>query len=99
MILKEYLVALGWKVDEASFKKFNQSVSDSTKTVFAMGKTISEVTFAVGAGIEEMSRHLEDLYYAAQLAKTSVSNLQSVRYAAEQIGIGADGVTGAITSM
>lgn len=98
-VIREYLIALGYDPDEESFKKFGDHIKRAGKVVDSLGKAMAEVVVSVAAGVEEMSKKLEDFYFVSQRSNVAVSNLMAMRYAAKQVGIGADTITGAIESM
>lgn len=88
--IKEFLVALGFKVDEDAFKKFDSAIVRSTGKVAVLGSTAIATSAAVQFAVERIARQLEDLYFAAQRSNTTVANLKTFQFAMGQIGIGAD---------
>lgn len=98
-IIKSYLIALGYKPNEQELKKFDENVKRTEKVVTDLGKSMAQVVISVSAGVEEMSRRLEDFYYVSQRSNTAVSNLMAIRYAAGQVGVGAESITSAIEGL
>ena len=37
MVLREYLVKLGWSLDDASYKKFNEAIAASARGIAKIG--------------------------------------------------------------
>lgn len=97
-VLDEFLVALGFKVDETSLKKFTTAVSNVEKAVFRLGTAVTGAAAAVVAGVTVVSHQMEDLYYASQRTGATVENLMALRYAAGQIGVGAGQAQAALES-
>lgn len=95
-ILREFLVGLGFKVDEVGMKKFTDSVATVTKGVMAAGVAIAATATAIVAGVAVISNQMEKLYYASQRTGETVGNLMALRYAAGQIGLTADQAQGAL---
>lgn len=97
-VLDEFLVALGFQVDETSLKKFTTAVSNVEKVVLRLGTAVTGAAAAVVAGVTVVSHQMEDLYYASQRTKATVGNLMGLRYAAGQIGVGAGQAQAALES-
>lgn len=90
-IIKEFLVSLGYKVDENGERRFVDGVNNATDTVNKLAKTLK--TIATGAAIygvvhwfDKITGGMEDMYYAAKRAGSSVKEIQSFTYAASQMG-------------
>jgi hypothetical protein len=97
-ILREYLIALGWKVDDASYKKFKSSVANSAKEVAGLGSVTIATATAIGLSVEKVAREFEGLYYASQRTGETVNRLKSYSFAAKQIGIAYDQSAAALDS-
>lgn len=95
-VLREFLVSLGWKIDEVGMKKFTTSVEGVTKTVLKLGAEVSAAAIGVVAGVKIISSQMENLYYASQRTGATVGNIMALRYAAGQIGLTADQAQGAL---
>lgn len=95
-VLREFLVSLGFKVDEVGMKKFVDSVGDVTKTVLKVGLAVSGAAAGVVAGVKIISSQMENLYYASQRTGATVGNIMALRYAAGQIGLTADQAQGSL---
>lgn len=95
-VLREFLVSLGFQVDEASMKKFTTSVEGVTKSVMKVGAEVTAAAAGVVAGVKIISSQMENLYYASQRTGATVGNIMALRYAAGQIGLTADQAQGAL---
>lgn len=89
-VIRDFMVSLGFKVDEASMKKFTLAVENVTKGVRNAGLAVTGAATAVVAGVTIISSQMEKLYYASQRSGESASNLMALRYAAGQIGLTAE---------
>ena len=96
--LREYLIALGFKVDDATYKKFNASVANAAKEVTGLGSVTVATATAIGLSVEKVAREFEGLYYASQRTGETVNRLKSYGFAAKQIGISFDQSAAALDS-
>ncbi|MGY0790963.1 phage tail tip lysozyme [Azospirillum argentinense] len=85
--IREFLVGLGFDVDERGLKKFEQGVDKVTVPVIGLAKAAVAATTAVGAMVTTVARQMEDLYYASQRTHATAESLQAVGYAAQQVGL------------
>lgn len=90
MTLEEYLIKLGWSIDEPGFKKFMGAVSASGARVAELGGVAVETAAAVEAMVARVARSYETLYYASQRTGQSVKYIQSTQFAFKQIGLSAE---------
>lgn len=88
--LKSFLVDLGFKVDDESYRRFTGAVAGATKTVASLGVEVAGAAIAVEAAAERIAHSLQNLYYQAQLSGVGVQALQAVGYAAKQLGLDAE---------
>jgi hypothetical protein len=95
-VLREFLVSLGFRVDDASMKKFTTSVESVTKSVKTVGLEVAAAATGIIAGVKIISNQMENLYYASQRTGATVGNIMALRYAASQIGLTADQAQGAL---
>lgn len=98
-ILKEYLIALGFKIDETQLRKFNGAIGQTTKLAVSLGAAVVSATTAVEAFVGRVSGQMEKLYYASQRSGAVVSNLMAIEAAAGQIGMTSDQIRGSIESL
>lgn len=85
--IREYLVALGFKIDETAFRKFNSAVFKTTEPVLKLGAAAAAAATAIEVMVERVARQMEDLYYAAQRTYATADSLQAVGFAAKQVGL------------
>lgn len=84
--IKEFLVGLGVKVDEAGLSKFENSITKLTKSAFGLGAAIAGVAAAVDYGVRRMSQRMESLYYASERTGATAENIQALGYAFSKAG-------------
>ena len=84
--IKEFLVRLGFRVDEDGLKKFNNGISAATKSVVALGLAVEGLAISVAYGVERFSQQLEQLYFASQRTKSSAENIRALDTAAQNFG-------------
>lgn len=97
--LKEYLVGLGFKVDETSYKRFNNSLGVTNKNVVELGAGIIAVTAGINAMVLAVTRQMEAMYYASQRSGATVTNLRAVEAGFAQIGMSAEAARGIIENL
>lgn len=98
-VLQEYLVKLGFKVDQGDYKKFTDSLGTVGKRVLGVGAAVATVVAGVEAAAAAFAYSMRKVYFDSQLAQSSVKNLQSLSYAGQQVGISAESMGGAIHNM
>src|ERR1700732_3239815 len=98
-VLKEFLVAIGFKVDEQQYKNFQSKFKSTVEQFERLGKLAVVSGTAMSVALVKVASDMEKLYFASQRAGTSVPALMGLRFAAEQIGIGADAATASIEGM
>lgn len=95
-VLREYLVSLGWKVDEAGKKRFDGALDSAGKTAAAVAAGLTAAATAIAATVIKIASGFDDLYFAAQRTNTSVANIKSLTYALSQLGVPASQAQSAI---
>jgi hypothetical protein len=88
-VIKEFLVSLGFQIDQRGQDRFVGGIAEATKTVVALGAATAATATAVVAGVAKIADSLEQLYFAAQRNKASVETIQALDFAARQFGAGA----------
>lgn len=97
--IKEFLVALGFKIDDAQSKKFDSAIANATHNVLGLGAATVATATAIGVSVEKIARQYEDLYYVGLRTNSAVSNLRSYEYAARQIGLTSDQARSSVEAM
>jgi lysozyme len=96
-VLREFIVKLGWKNDEAGQKRFEESLSKIGKGAFELAKNFVAVGAAVGGAsvvaavaLDKVAQSYKSLYFAAQRTGASGNELKTLTGAFEQIGVSAE---------
>lgn len=97
--LKEFLVKLGWKNDDAAKKKVDLAVSEITKSINALGIAIDLSLAAMVAFTVKSAEALDKLYFASQRTGSAVENIQAFDYATAQMGGSADGAQASLENL
>ena len=98
-VLKEFLVKIGFKVDETKYRNFQEVMRTTAKNAAEMGKTLLTATTVGGAGLTTLAKQMEGLYFAAQRTGATAKELKTFSFAAEQIGVNAERAEGAIEGL
>lgn len=98
-ILREYLVALGFKIDDASYKKFTTSVAGTAKSAADLGVVVTAAATAVAVAVDRVSREFESLYFSAQRTGSSAASLKTFEYAFTQVGQSAESARAAVEAV
>ncbi|KVU18299.1 hypothetical protein [Burkholderia ubonensis] len=99
VVIREFLVALGFKVDQKGLKNFKEGVEDVTKGVTQLIATISGAALTVSAGVAAFASKLERLYFVAQRTGASATSLRGFEFAARNMGVSAEAATGTIENL
>jgi len=87
--MRDYLVSLGFKVDEAGLKKFTSGIAGAAKGVSLLVAAVEGAALTVGAAVAAFASNMEALYFAAQRTGASATNLKAFEKAAQNMGAGA----------
>jgi hypothetical protein len=90
-VIKEFLVSLGFKVDDSSYRKFENAVKGSSNLAADLGKVATAAVISTTAAVAKVSEVMDKLYFVSQRTGSSVSSIQAFDYAISQTGGSADG--------
>jgi len=97
-VIKEFLVGLGFAVDDQQQRKFSGAISAAEKNVAAMAAAATAAGAAVVAAVEKFARSGDRIYWMGQRAGASASGIENMAYAASQLGSSAEAAYGSIES-
>lgn len=104
--LKEFVVKLGFKIDESQQRNFMEAMRSISKIATDLTKNftrVAEATVAAGSGLAvamtAIAKPLEGMYWAAKRTGSSAKELDIFRYAAEQVGVSADEASASVESL
>lgn len=87
--IREFLVALGYKQDEAALRKFEDGITKATKAVVTLATAVEATALTVAFGIQRFASNLEALYYASVRTGSSATQLQALDRWAQNFGASA----------
>jgi hypothetical protein len=96
--IREFLVALGYKQDEAALKKFSDGIDKATNAVVGLASAVSASALAVAIGVTRFASNLEALYFASMRTGASATNLKAFARAAQDFGASSSEAMGAAES-
>jgi hypothetical protein len=97
-VLQEYLVSLGFTVDQAKLRSFSDALKGTATSAAKLSAEVVATGVALTEMVSQVAKQFEDLYYMSQRTGATVTNLQAVSFAATQVGVSADEAKGAIES-
>lgn len=98
-ILKEFLVGIGFKVDEHQWKRFDEQWKKTGKRFVELGAQASAASLEITAAVTAIADQLTNLYYISQRTGAGVGALQAYQYGAKQVGVSAEQATAALESL
>jgi hypothetical protein len=87
-ILKEYLIALGFQIDDRGERKVTTTLETWDKKSGVLTKRLGLVAIAAGAMVTQFANSMERLYYASKRTDSAVGSIQALEYGASRIGLG-----------
>jgi len=98
-ILREYLVKLGFQMDQASAKKFTDFMAGADKAVLNFMSGVAAAAVAVTAGVSKFAAQMERLYWAARHGGSSASGFKAFERTAENLGASVESARGAVIGL
>jgi len=90
-VIREFLVGLGFQVDEAGLRRFNDGLAKAAKGAMNLAKEVVAAGAAVAVGVVKIASQFEDLFYASQRLRSSVADIKAFTFAVGQVGGDAKG--------
>lgn len=88
--IKEFLVGLGFHIDEAGLKNFVDGITSASLRAAAFGAAVTAAAGMAIAGVAAVAKETEELDLMAQRLNTTTSALDDFGDAAEIVGIDGD---------
>lgn len=98
-IIKEFLVAVGVKVDENSLSKFDGIIATIGGGVLKLAGILGTAAIATETFVDKVAGNLEDLYWASQRLHSGVAAIQDYALAIQNLGGTADGARSSLESI
>ena len=84
--LRDFLVSLGFDVDESGAKKFSSVLGDVTSKAMKAGAAIEAAALTIAGFTAKISDGLDKLYWQSQRTGATANNIRSLGYAVKQAG-------------
>ncbi|EFF0799754.1 lytic transglycosylase catalytic [Escherichia albertii] len=97
--IKDFLVSLGFSVDDAGAKKFGSVLAGTTANVIKMGLAVEGAALSVVAFTAKIASGLDNLYWASQRTGATVQGIQSIGYVVSQVGGSVDAARSSLESL
>lgn len=97
--IKDFLVSLGFSLDESGYQKFNSVLTGATANAIKMGLAVEGVALSVVAFTAKIASGLDQLYWASQRTGATVQGIKAVGYVVSQVGGSADAARGSLESL
>lgn len=97
--IKDFLVSLGFDIDEAGAAKFDSVLAGTTANAIKMGLAVEGAALSVVAYTVKIASGLDNLYWASQRTGATVQGIQSIGYAVSQMGGSVDAARGSLESL
>ena len=85
-VIKEFLVALGFSVDEKSLKRYGETLKQTATDVMKFSAVVAAEATAIIAGVTKIAQGMEEMYYASKRTGASVENIKAFGFAIGQMG-------------
>ncbi|MCK7203130.1 lytic transglycosylase [Enterobacter roggenkampii] len=97
--IKDFLVSLGFDIDEAGASKFDSVLAGTTANAIKMGLAVEGAALTVVAFTAKFASGLDNLYWASQRTGATVQGIQSIGYAVSQVGGSVDAARTSLESL
>ncbi|EOT9334834.1 lytic transglycosylase catalytic [Escherichia coli] len=97
--IKDFLVSLGFSVDDAGAKKFGSVLAGTTANVIKMGLAVEGTALSVVTLTAKIASGLDNLYWASQRTGATVQGIQSIGYAVSQVGGSVDAARSSLENL
>ncbi|WP_196089646.1 lytic transglycosylase [Enterobacter roggenkampii] len=97
--IKDFLVSLGFNIDEAGASKFDSVLAGTTANAIKMGLAVEGAALTVVAFTAKIASGLDNLYWASQRTGATVQGIQSIGYAVSQVGGSVDAARTSLESL
>ena len=84
--IREFLVSIGYGVDQQSERKFKDSVRSATLQAELMSKAIVAAAKTTAEALQQVAKNFDSLYWTSQRTGASVQNIRALSYAVSQLG-------------
>lgn len=97
--IKDFLVSLGFQIDDAGARKFDSVVLGTTLQVVKLGAAVEATALSVVAFTAKIASGLDQLYWSSLRTGATVAGIQTIGYAASQAGSSAEAARGSLEGL
>lgn len=97
--IKDFLVSLGFSLDESGYQKFNSVLTGATANAIKMGLAVEGAELSVVAFTAKIASGLDQLYWASQRTGATVQGIKQIGYAVSQVGGSVDAARGSLENL
>lgn len=97
--IKDFLISLGFDIDEAGGRKFEAVVSGVTLNVIKMGVAVEAAALTVVGFTTKIASGLDKLYWQSQRTGATANNIRAIGYAFSQAGGTVEGFNGTLDNV
>lgn len=88
--IKDFLVSLGFDIDQAGANKFEVVLKGVTANVLKVGAVVEGAALSIVGFTTQIANGLDKIYWASQRTGASVQGIKALGYAASQTGASAE---------
>ncbi|EHK3328827.1 transglycosylase SLT domain-containing protein [Escherichia coli] len=88
--IKDFLVSLGFDIDQAGANKFEAVLKGVTANVLKVGAVVEGAALSIVGFTTQIANGLDKIYWASQRTGASVKGIKALGYAASQTGASAE---------
>ncbi|HFF8968204.1 lytic transglycosylase [Serratia marcescens] len=97
--IKDFLISLGFDIDEAGGRKFESVVSGVTMNAIKMGAAVEAAALTVVGFTTKIASSLDRLYWQSQRTGATANNIRAIGYAFSQAGSSVEGFNGTLDNL
>ncbi|MDE8556125.1 lytic transglycosylase domain-containing protein [Pantoea vagans] len=98
-VIKDFLISLGFQVDESGAKKFDATIANTTLQAVKLGVAVEAAALSVVAFTAKVASGLDNLYWMSQRTGATVAGIQQIGYAVSQLGGTVDGARSSLEGL
>lgn len=98
-VIREFLVSLGFKIDNRALSNFTDSVEAATKSVAGLVAGIETAALAIGAAVTAFASNMDNLYNQSRRVGSQADSMKAFGNAARNMGVDAGEAAGNIESL
>lgn len=97
--IKDFLISLGFDIDEAGGRKFESVVSGVAMNAIKMGAAVEAAALTVVGFTTKIASGLDRLYWQSQRTGATANNIRAIGYAFSQAGGSVEGFNGTLDNL